>query len=232
MQAMKTGLAALLIGLTASLASAAETMREITVSGQGEVSASPDMATIRIGVTQEAPEARAAMQATSASVAQMLTRLDEFGIAKTDVQTRRLTVNPVWSNRRDSNGPAKITGFVASNTINVRIRDLDRLGEILDQVMAEGANEFNGLQFSLQDPDPLVTEARKAAVADAMEKAALYAEAAGVTLGPVQQITEQGGNPRPMMMEMASMARDAAVPIAEGEVTVQASVTMVFSIAE
>lgn len=232
MQAMKTGLAALLIGLTASLASAAETMREITVTGQGEVAASPDMATIRIGVTEEATEARAAMQAVSGSVVGILEQLKAVGIAAADVQTRRITVNPLWSNRRDSNGPAKITGFVASNTISLRVRDLSTLGDVLDQVMGAGANEFNGLQLSVQDPEPLVNEARKAAVADAMAKAALYAEAAGVTLGPVQKISEQGGNPRPMMMEMASMARDAAVPIAQGEVTVQASVTMVFSISQ
>ncbi|MBB94599.1 MAG: hypothetical protein CML68_08360 [Rhodobacteraceae bacterium] len=219
------------VAFGATAASAQDAMRQITVSGQGSVSASPDMASITLGVTEEAPEAREAMQLASASVAAILARLEALGIADSDVQTRRLTVNPVWSNRRGGEEPPRITGFVASNTLSVRIRDLPRLGEVLDQILSEGANNFSRLQFSLQDPDPLVNDARRDAVKDAMAKAALYAEAAGVTLGPLQSLTEQGGNPRPMMMEMAA-ARDMSVPIAKGEVTVQALVTMVFSIAE
>lgn len=231
MHSIKTGLAALALGLAASFASADEAQREISVSGQGSVAAAPDMAMITIGVTEEAEEAREAMRMASASVAAMLERLEAMGIDPADIQTRRLTINPVWSNRRDNEVPPEIVGFVASNSVAVRVRDLAGLGPVLDGILEEGANEFSGLQFSLQDPDPLVNEARRAAVADAIAKAELFAEAAGVTLGPLQSLTEQGGSPRPMMMEMAA-ARDVSVPIAQGEVTVEASVNMVFSIAE
>ncbi|WP_428928378.1 SIMPL domain-containing protein [Marinibacterium sp. SX1] len=243
MQRIKSGLRngtfALMVGLAAGLAAqvtpgearADSPLREITVSGQGSVAAGPDMATITIGVTEQADEARDAMQQASVSVSAILERLGEMGIDPSDIQTRRLTVNPVWSNRRSGDEPAQITGFVASNAISLRIRDLSSLGGVLDQILAEGANDFGGLQFSLQDPEPLVNDARRAAVADAMAKAQLYAEAAGVTLGPVQSLSEQGGNPRPMMMEMAA-ARDVSVPVAQGEVTVESSVTMVFTIAD
>ncbi len=230
---LKTGMAAMMIALAATMAQAAEGMREITVSGEGSVSASPDMATITMGVTEQGQEARDAMQLVSQSVARILARLEDLGIEKADLQTARLTVNPVWSNRRGGEEPPEITGFMASNTIAVRVRDLPALGDVLDKVMAEGGNDFSGLQFGLQDPDPLVDDARRAAVADAMAKAQLYADAAGVTLGPVQSLTEQGGYARPKMMEMAAAsARDVSVPIAEGEVTVSASVSMVFAIAD
>ncbi|MEM8729059.1 MAG: SIMPL domain-containing protein [Pseudomonadota bacterium] len=235
MHNVKTGVAAVILGLTTAwlwpMAVAAETPRTITVSGQGSVSAPPDMATITIGVTAQAEAARDAMQETSQAVSALLARLTDLGIAPADIQTQRITVNPVWSDRRTSEQPPQITGFTASNALLLKVRTLPDLGPILDQVMAEGANEFNGLRFNVQNPKPLVDAARQAAVADAMDKAQLYATAAGVQLGALQSLSEQGGTPRPVMMEMAA-ARDASVPIAEGEVSVTASVTMVFAIAE
>jgi uncharacterized protein YggE len=205
--------------------------RQISVTGEGQVDVAPDMATITLGVTNQAKEAGDAMAATSAAVAQMLTRLDDLGIAARDRQTRSLSLNPIWSNRASSvSGPAKITGFVASNAVLVRVRDLDNLGRIMDAVIAGGANDFNGLQFSVQKPDPLMDDARKLAVTDAIAKARLLATAAGVTLGPVLTMSEQGGG-RPVQMDMAA-ARSGGTPIAAGEVSVHASVSMVFGIAD
>ncbi|WP_238370274.1 SIMPL domain-containing protein [Heliomarina baculiformis] len=204
--------------------------RQIIVNGEGEVTAAPDMATITLGVTHRADEAKAAMDTTSDNVAAILERLATLGVAESDMQTRNLTLNPVWSdNGRTDLEQNVITGFVASNTIYVRVRDLESLGPLLDAVIEDGANDFNGLQFSMQNPDPLMDEARKAAVKDAMAKAVLYADAAGIELGQVRSITEQGGG-RPMMMEMAASARKGGVPIAAGEVTVSSSVSMVFDI--
>ena len=114
----------------------------------------------------------------------------------------------------------------------VRIRDFTLLGGILDQVITDGANDLNGLQFGIQEPDPLVDAARQAAVADGIAKAQLLAGAAGVTLGPVQSISEQGGRPQPMMMEMAAARSSADVPVAAGEVSLRAQVSMVFAISE
>ena len=211
----------------------AETVpRVITVTGEGQVDAVPDMAVISLGVTHEAKEAKVAMTATSQDVARVLERLSAMGIEPRDLQTSRFSLNPVWDNRNSSTGqPPRITGFSASNAVTVRLRDMAALGSILDDVISEGANHFNGLQLSLQESKPLKDEARGLAVADAMERAALFAQAAGVTLGPVQSISENGGGGRPVMMEMSAM-RHGGAPIAAGEVTVSASVTMVFLILE
>ena len=205
--------------------------RQITVTGTGEVAAAPDMATIRLGVTHQAEVAQAAMDATSGAVSRVLERLDALGPEPRDVQTANLILNPLWSGQYSSGEAApEITGFVASNTIAVRVRALDTLGEVLQAVLEDGANTFDGLQFSMQEPKPLEDEARRKAVEDAMEKAALLAEAAGVTLGPVQSISDHGGG-GPVMMEMASARMGSGVPVAAGEVTVSASVSMVFGIA-
>lgn len=213
-------------------AMAETTPRQITVTGEGQVETVPDMATITLGVTNEAADARAAMDATSVAVTRVLGRLSELGIAERDVQTQQFSLNPVWSNRGSNQEQrAKITGFVASNMVLVRVRDMSALGVILDSVIADGANDFNGLQLSVQEPRPFLDQARRDAVADAIAKATLLADAAGVTLGPVVSMVEHGGGRPVQMMEMAS-ARGGSAPIAGGEVSISASVSMVFSIAE
>lgn len=207
--------------------------RLITVQGHGEVSASPDMATLSMGVTHTDTDASDAMAQVSENVSRILDRLAREGVAPADIQTRRLTLGPLWSNRPSSTGDdnPRITGFSASNMVMVRIRDLDRVGDILSAVLSDGANEFQGLSFGVQEPGPLSEAARRAAVADGMAQAKLLADAAGVALGPVQSITDQSGMPRPQMMEMAAV-RGGSVPVAGGEITVEASVTMVFAIGE
>ncbi|MBK0329051.1 SIMPL domain-containing protein [Rhodobacteraceae bacterium F11138] len=207
--------------------------RLITVTGEGRIEAVPDMATVTLGVTNEAPEAKAAMDATSAAVAQVLDRLQAMGLEPRDIQTQRFSLNPVWSDRGYSDGKRpEITGFVASNMVMARVRDIETLGPVLDAVISEGANDFNGLQFGVQDNKPLIEAARKEAVEDGIAKARQLAEAAGVTLGPVVSIADHGGNnPRPMKMELAS-ARDGSMPVAAGEISLTASVSMVFSISD
>lgn len=219
-------LSVLILGLSiASTALAQTPPASLTVTGTGSVGAEPDMATITLGVTQQAATASAAMAQTSAQTLRILTGLEGAGIAARDVQTTNLSLQPNWVNR--SSGRAQIDGYVAANTVMVRVRDLPALGEVLDKVVGLGANTFSGLSFGLQTPEPKQDEARRAAVLDAMRKAQLYAEAAGVNLGPVLSITEAGGaTPRPMMMEAAR----SAVPVAAGEVSLSASVTVVFAL--
>ena len=217
---------------TTGLASDSGGPRQITVDGEGRIDAAPDMATITLGVTSQAREAGDAMRETSGSVAAILKRLTSLGIAANDIQTRTVTLNPIWSDRSmSSGGGRKITGFAASNTVLVRVRDLNALGTVLDAVVSDGANTFNGLQFSLQDPEPLVIRARQAAVRDAMEKAAQIAEAAGISTGRILSISahSRGG---PVVMEMAAARHSSPVPIAPGEMTVTESVTLVVEIAE
>lgn len=203
----------------------------LSVSGEGEARAVPDMATVTLGVMAEAESAEAALDQTSEVAARILERLAGFEIEERDVQTSNLSLNPVYSDRRNSDGPPEIRGFRASNTLSVRVRDLDRLGEVLGAVTGDGANQLSGLSFGVADPEPLLEAARREAVADARARAELYAEAAGVTLGRVLSLSEQGGGyPGPVPMAELRMAADGAVPVARGETGISAQVSMVFEI--
>ena len=125
-----------------------------------------------------------------------------------------------------------IKGYIAANTVSVRVRALDSLGGLLDAAVKDGANTLNGVEFGLQQPEPVMNEARKAAVADAKARAELIAGAAGVKLGAIKSITEGGAAPMPMpMMRMAADAAAGAVPVASGEVGTTAQVTIVWTLA-
>lgn len=219
--------------LSVASAAWAEAERVITTMGSGVVDAVPDMASIDVGVTHQARTAGEALALTSEAVGAVITRLEASGIAERDMQTQGLSLQPLWSRQvSGSDAPRRITGFVASNRLMVRVRELDTLGQILDTVVQDGANTFNGLRFSVQEPDAVIAEARARAVKDAMTKAQQLADAAGVTLGPVQSISENGGGARPVMMEMASARMAADVPVAAGEVSLSSQVSVVFAIAD
>ncbi|GAA6161033.1 SIMPL domain-containing protein [Ruegeria sp. HU-ET01832] len=225
-------LAALMAATAAGMAHAEE--RRITVDALGTALAVPDMATITLGVTHEDAEAANAMQATSDAVSAILERLEQMGIEARDVQTRDLSLSPVWSGRNNPNGDRpEISGFSASNRVFVRVRDLTQLGAVMDAVIQDGANDFGGLSFGVQDPKPLEVQARAKAVAEATAKAEQLAQAASLTLGPVQQINEHVGGIRPAaQMREFKVADSAGVPVAGGEISVSVNVTMEFAISE
>ena len=203
----------------------------ITVVGEGSVATIPDMATISLGVTSEAKTAADALAANTDATDSVLERLTEAGIEKRDVQTSGLSLSPNWA-RNNTDGTSGIVGFVANNQVTVRVRDLSLLGGILDDVVRNGANTFNGLTFGLQNPDPVMEEARKAAVAEALRKAELYANAASVTLGPIVELSESSGPvPQPMFRSGGAMM-ESAVPVAEGELSISATITVIFEILE
>ncbi|MEC3859955.1 SIMPL domain-containing protein [Mesobacterium sp. TK19101] len=217
------------VWLFAAVGVQAQELRQITVTGEGVAAAVPDMATISLGVSHRADSAEAAMDQVSQSVAAILDLLPRFGIDARDMQTSGLSLYPVFASASVS-GADRITGFEASNGVTLRVRDLDQLGAALEAVLKTGANRLSGLSFGVQEPAPLQEAARRDAVADAMARAQVYAEAAGVTLGPVVSISENGGGYRPEPMMMA--ARADSVPVAAGEATISASVTMVFALAD
>ena len=202
----------------------------MTVTGEGKVVAVPDMATVTLGVSAEAETARAAMDKTSAGVSALLARLDEAGIAPRDIQTSGLSLGPVWDNSRAGGEAPRITGFGAANTVTVRVREIEGLGSLLDAALESGANTLHGVAFGLQEPEPRLDEARAAAVVDAQRKAELYAFAAGVNLGSILSIAEDTGmaGPAPMFRMEAAMAD--AVPVAAGETSVTARLTIVWEI--
>lgn len=203
---------------------------QITVTGEGEVLGAPDMATITMGAIGEGATARDALSQVSTKVRALLARLEAEGIEARDIQTSGLSLSPRW--KHPKNAAPRIEGFQASNMVTVRVRDLDKLGAVLDGVVSDGANQFHGLQFGLSEPRPALDEARRRAVRDGRAKAELLAEAAGVALGPLVMMSEVGGG-RPPVMPMARMEMAAeSVPIAGGEVGIAARVTLVYEIAE
>ena len=137
-----------ILALFAHSVVAGDTVRTINVTGQGQVEAVPDMATITLGVTQQSGTAAEALALVSAATAKIFERLAAAQIEQRDMQTSDLSLYPVFASRSsNSNGPPKITGYTASNRVTIRVRELDALGQILDQATRDGANEFNGLHF-------------------------------------------------------------------------------------
>lgn len=210
------------------------TAGSIAVQGQGEVSATPDMAMISSGVTTQGATAREALDANSSAMEELMAALEAAGIDARDVQTSNFSVSPnyVYSDARDSNGytlPPKIQGYQVSNSVSVRVRDIEQLGAILDRSVDVGANTINGISFMVADPTALLDEARKAAFADARRKAELYAATAGEALGELEAITESQGYSSPEPMAMYARADAASVPVAAGEMTFAVNVTVEWS---
>ena len=200
----------------------------VTVAGTGTVSAAPDMAEITTGVVTQAPTAAQALAANSQAMERLLQALGTLGVAARDIQTTSISVSPLRRQSRDGQPPV-ITGYEVTNQVRVKVRDLSRLGGVLDQQVGQGANLVHGIQFGRQEPAPLLDEARKRAMADARRKAELYAAAAALKVGRVVAVQEAGAaSPRPEMASRAMMS--AAVPVAPGEQEIQASVTVTFTL--
>lgn len=231
---LKSVLPALALGLALSGPVSAQTTmsdRLITVTGEGSFAVVPDLAYVNLGVTQDAETADAALTAMSIAMTAVLARLDAAGIAPADIQTGQLSLSPRYDSS-SYDGTPKMLGFTATTTVNVRVRDMAKLGGVLDAVVEDGANQFGGISFDVADRTAAMEASRRAAVADGRAKAELYAEAAGVTLGDLVTLNEQGGYMAPAPMMEARMAADAgSVPVAAGEVSLQSSVTMVYAIA-
>ena len=208
----------------------AQEERTITVMGQGEVTASPDMAIVRLGVTTNAGTAREALASNSAAMEEVIARLAELGVEDRDLQTSTLDLGPRYD--EGTRGEPIAAGFTARNVLTVRVRELDRLGRILDAVAGDGANTFEGLTFGMIDPQPLNDEALRRAVADARREAEILAREAGVALGEVVTIDAAADTyPRPMDMAMSRMAAES-VPVASGELEMVATARVVFAIGE
>ena len=173
-----------------------EVPRRIVVNGTGEASARPDMAVISAGVVVQADTASAALADNTRAMNAVLEQLRASGLAPADVQTSQFTVSPLFETRRpdaETTEPPRIVGYQVSNQVTARVRDLDRLGGVLDALVSAGANSVDGPSFEIADPKQLLGEARDAAVADAIAKARRYAAAAGVKLGEIISI-EDGGS--------------------------------------
>lgn len=235
--ALSAALAVLVLAVPAANAQAAsEQKRTITVEGEGSVSAKPDTASINAGVVAEAKTAREALSANTEKMNGVFDAIKAAGIVEDDIRTSGFSVNPVYSRpARKPDGTQDnpvITGYRASNNVSVIIRDLTKVGAVLDSVVTSGANNVNGVSFYIDNPQPLMDEARRAAVEDAVRRATILANTAGADLGPVLTISENGSfRPQPMMMR--SMAMDEAgssVPVAAGTQEIRANVNIVIEL--
>jgi uncharacterized protein len=209
---------------------ASQSSSRIVVTGEGSVSAPPDYAQIRGGVSTRAKTAHEATDANSKAMTAVIAALTDAGIAQKDIQTAQFTVQPVYPPAQPNTEP-KLIGFSASNTVMVKIRQLDKLGDILDRLTAAGATDVGGIEFLHSDLSKALDQAREAAVADARRKAELYAHAAGASLGPVAWISEDAGYaPMGPMQAMRQRAAAAPVPILTGEDELQVRITVGFEI--
>ncbi len=203
----------------------------ITVTGEGVVTSAPDLATVSLGVTTQGDTAAAAMAANTDALTAVLERVKAAGVEDRDIQTSTLNLNPNWSNSDGSSMPV-IQGYVATNLLSIRVRDMAKLGGVLDAAITDGANTLNGISFGLAEPDPAMDEARKAAVAKARARAELLVTAAGASLGRIVSISEAGFAPPMPMYRMEAAMADAAVPVEGGEVGVTANVTITWEITQ
>ena len=155
--------------------------------------------------------------------------LKKIGVADKDMQTANFSVSPQMANT--SNQPPHVTGYQVSNQVQLRLDDVAKLGPALDALVTAGANQMNGIDFAIKDSAPLLAQARADAVNDARAKAETYAKAAGVSLGPILSISENGSQgPRPVYMAMPMVRSAKAVPVAAGEESITAEVSIVWEI--
>jgi uncharacterized protein YggE len=199
----------------------------ITVVGEASVDLPPDLAQIRAGVTSQGKTAREASEANARMMNAVMAAVKESGIADADAQTSRLLLQPTYG--ADRNPQQRITGFQASNQITLKLRQIGKIADTLDRLIAAGANDIGGIEFLVASPGKALDNVRTEAIADARRKADIYARAAGVTIGRPLTITEDGAVP-PQPMVMRSAAPQAAMKILPGEKTLQLNVTVSFEL--
>ena len=200
--------------------------RTVSVSATGSAVATPDRAAISPGVMTEAATAREAMTLNTVAMRKLIDGLKALGIEAKDIQTTAVNINPRYADGRGGKAPT-ITGYQATNQVRIIVRDLKKIGEVLDQAITLGANQMGGIAFEVSNAETLKDEARKVAMANARRRAELYAAAAGVAVGGVLAISETTQGPQPRIFAGARAAMAEAVPGEAGSVdlTVQVHVT-------
>lgn len=227
---------------TSSLSAAAPAQTPVavqTISGTrldlnvtGEVSRVPDVAIISAGVVTRAATATAALEQNAARMERVRAALKRAGIADRDIQTSNISLNPEYRYRE--NLPPQLNGYTASNQVSVRFREIGNTGKILDALVAEGANQINGPNLTIDKPEAALDEARLKAIANGRARAELYARALGMRVVRLLSVSEGGGYSVPppvvMMRAEAMSAGRADTKIDPGEQQVQVTVTMSFEL--
>ncbi len=205
----------------------------LSLSVEGESTATPDMATVSFGVQTQGKTAADALQANNARMTAVMAALKNAGIATKDIQTSSLNLNPQYT--YGNNVPPTLNGYQASDQITVRVEDLSRTGPVIDQVVKAGINQIDSVTFGLKDNNAALDQARQSAVATLAQRANLYAAATGLHVTRLVSL-EEGEHqsvvpPRPVFA-MAKMAAPAATPISEGELHLSVTVSATYELAK
>ena len=220
--------AAAIAQATPSVVAPGETLLEITATGR--TTRVPDIAAIRAGVVTEAATAAAAAADNAARMTRVVAALRAAGIAPRDLSTAALQLEPRYA---EAAGQApRVTGYRATNTVSVRFRDIARAGAVLDALAAQGANQIDGPNFALADPDAALDTARIDAVSRARARAELYARAAGLHVGRLVSISENGedrGGSPPVMYRLRAAAAPTT-PVLAGETEVSVTLAVRFAL--
>jgi uncharacterized protein YggE len=226
-------LAALALILPSTATNASENKRTLSLTGSDTVKTAPDMVSISTGVTSEGQTANDALSKNTAAMTEVVNTLKSAGIEPKDIQTTNFSVSPIYE-RKKENEASFITGYRVSNSVNITVRDIKKLGDVLDKTVAAGANTIDSIQFGVAESEKMKDKARKLAMQNAIDNAKLYAEAAGMELGPVIKITESGDfTPRPLRARAAAapiMAESAPVPVEGGTMSIEAKVQVIWEL--
>jgi len=231
-------LAALLLGAVPASAGAqapvsvqAISGTRLEISATGEATRVPDVAIITAGVVTRAASARAALAQNAARMDRVRAALKSAGIADRDIQTSNISLNPEYRYVQDK--APQLIGYSASNQLSVRFRDIAKSGDILDALVAEGANSINGPNLTIDKPEEALDEARTKAVGVGRARAELYARALGMRVVRLVSVSESGGGypvPPPMPVMMEARAQAASTKIDPGEQKLSVSLGMVFEL--
>lgn len=206
----------------------------LTVQGASEVRVASDVATVRLGIVAQAETADLAQGQANEVASRILDEVRRVGIGEREIRTERLVLTPVYSRQRSPDDVPEIAAYRATNTVSVRVEDLGRIGRVIDAGLGAGANQLEGVGFGLDDDGPAREEALDQAIAEARSKAGVMARALDIRLDGILSVDEGGVFIAQPQMEMARamVFQDAgATPVAPGEVTVSASVTIRYRIA-
>lgn len=197
----------------------------IELSVTETVDARPDIATVSAGVSTDAPSAVEAMRANARQMSAVVDRIKALGIAEDDIQTTGINLNPRYDYDRDSQQQV-FRGYQASNRVSVKLRDIDRTGEVLDALVAAGATDLSGPDWSIDDDTAARAQARRQALETARAQALEYARATGFSDVRVLEISETvaAQPPMPFLRAARAEAADAATPVQPG--MVEAGVTV------
>jgi uncharacterized protein YggE len=204
----------------------------LQLSAYGEVSVPPDMATLTLGVETTAATAVEASRANAGRMSQVVAAVKASGVPDRDIQTAQLSLSPQYA--YEAGHPPRLTGYQASNQVNVVTHDLAKLGRVADFATGAGATNLGQISLGLANPVAAENSARVAAVKALEDKASLYAQATGYRITRLINLTEGEGftpiSPRPMMAMAKTV--EAPTPIEAGQVKVRIDITGEFELAK